>query len=102
MYDQNTDTAYYEGEFGFLQLDFHSQSAADELDHDAIWKAAREDYQSQQRIYAEIAEQTLDDDRDGEQFGYGLSYTDFGAAVEYVESYHTMRIIFDAESVRFV
>jgi hypothetical protein len=99
MYDRNTDTASYSSEFGGLYIDFAAQSIEDDLDHDAIWEASGEDYPTQQHLYQQIAEETLDDDRDGDYFGYGMDYTDFGVVVENGDQF---RLIFDATSVRFV
>ena len=55
----------YEGEYGVLEVDLEAiKVITDELDREKIWKDAREDYQEQQRIYAEIIEELFGEDVD--------------------------------------
>jgi hypothetical protein len=75
----------YEGEYGVLEVDLEAiKVITDELDREKIWKDAREDYQEQQRIYAEIIEELFGEDVDTifpplnkNQF-WGGKCTDFG------------------------
>ena len=91
MYD-NTDKARYDGEFGTLTIDFTNRTVEGSLDSEAIWRVAGKDSVTVQRMYEEIALETVDDGHDGDYFGYGMDRTDSGVVLENGD----MKLLFDA------
>lgn len=82
MYNGATNTAEYNGGFGSLYIDFTNSTVEDNLDRDAIWHAAGGNAIEAQRIYEDIAFETVDDGHDGEYFGYGMDRTASGVVLE--------------------
>src|SRR5918912_119966 len=98
MYNNRTNTAEYKGDFGVLLIDFTNETVEGALDTDAIWRAAGGDAMKVQRMYEDIALDTVDDGRDGEYFGYGMDRTASGVVLENGD----MRLVFEADGpVRF-
>jgi|ERR671932_1793480 hypothetical protein len=98
MYNNRTNTAEYKGNFGFLLIDFTNWTVEGKLDTDAIWRVAGGDAMKVQRIYEDVAHETVDDGRDGEYFGYGFDRTVSGVVLENGD----MSLVFEADApVRF-